>query len=190
MLPYRDSKPVGAADFYFAINATFRFLRRRLGEAKLREYWRQLGQDYYAPVARAWRREGLSAVEDYWREFFEAEPDGEVEIERREGPAPSVTLEVRDCPAIRHLREGNREIDPGFCQHCYHVSAAMAEGAELEVRVQGGNGTCTQTFSPRTVPPAPPQENSAIATCHPLTKDKGPGTKNKGPRTKNLERKP
>ena len=30
-LPYTDTKPVGAADFYFAINATFRFVLNKLG---------------------------------------------------------------------------------------------------------------------------------------------------------------
>ena len=30
-LPYQDTKPQGAADFYFAINATFRFIHARLG---------------------------------------------------------------------------------------------------------------------------------------------------------------
>jgi len=38
-LAYTDSKPQGAADFYFAINATFRFIRRTLGEEALRAYW-------------------------------------------------------------------------------------------------------------------------------------------------------
>ena len=32
MLPYSDSKPIGAADFYFAINATFRFIEVKLME--------------------------------------------------------------------------------------------------------------------------------------------------------------
>ena len=31
-LPFTDTKPTGAADFYFAINATFRFIQKRLGQ--------------------------------------------------------------------------------------------------------------------------------------------------------------
>ena len=45
-LPYLDTKPVGAADFYTAINATFRFIERRLGRDGLLRYWHELGQRY------------------------------------------------------------------------------------------------------------------------------------------------
>ena len=41
-LPYTDKKLVGAADFYFAINATFRFVLNRFGLAGLRQYWTEL----------------------------------------------------------------------------------------------------------------------------------------------------
>ena len=58
-----------------------------------------------------------------------------------------VVLEVRTCPAIAYLRAHGREIVPCFCQHCHFVSAAMGEGAGVEVRVQGGNGSCTQRFA-------------------------------------------
>ena len=73
-LPYKDAKPVGAADFYFAINATFRFLLARFGPDGLRKYWGDLGARYFAPVASGWRTGGLAAVADYWRAFFAAEP--------------------------------------------------------------------------------------------------------------------
>ena len=57
MLPYSDTKPVGAADFYFAINATFQFIRRSLGAAALEEYWSDLGRWYFRPVLfrRKWK---------------------------------------------------------------------------------------------------------------------------------------
>ena len=72
-LPYRDTKPVGAADFYFAINATFRFILQRFGLEGLRGYWTDLGAQYYAPVSAAWQQRGLPGVAAYWRAFFAAE---------------------------------------------------------------------------------------------------------------------
>lgn len=149
-LPYLDTKPVGAADFYFAINATFRFIRETLGESALRSYWENMGRDYFAPVSERWIQGGLPAVAAYWRAFFSAEPGAQVEV--REEPN-LVVLEVRICPAIRHLRMGGRVIDPGFCHHCYHVSEAIAARAGLAARVKGGNGTCRQTFGPTSVAP-------------------------------------
>jgi hypothetical protein len=142
-LPYTDTKPVGAADFYFAINATFRFVLRKFGIEGLRRYWIDLGARYFAPVSARWSTGGLPAVADYWRAFFAAEPGADVEVSSGDA---SVTVNVRVCPAIAHLRKGGREIVPCFCQHCYFIGEAMAAPAGLTVRVEGGNGSCRQTF--------------------------------------------
>src|SRR6185436_15603962 len=100
VLPYVDTKPVGAADFYFAINATFRFVLKRLGIEGLRQYWTDLGTNYFAPVTARWRAGGLPAVAEYWRAFFAAEPSAKVDV--HETP-DSMTLDVKVCPAIKHL---------------------------------------------------------------------------------------
>jgi hypothetical protein len=145
-LPYTDAKPVGAADFYFAVNATFRFILARLGMEGLRRYWAEMGASYYRPVTERWRLGGLPSVAEYWRAFFQAEPGAQVEISRS---ADAVTLDVKVCPAIKHLRENGRQIVPSFCQHCYFVGEAVAAPAGLTVRVSGGNGSCVQRFAKR-----------------------------------------
>lgn len=143
-LPYTDTKPVGAADFYAAVNATFRFIEKQFGMEGLRRYWAEMGARYHAPVTERWRVGGLAAVAEHWRAFFAAEPGAEVDVHQAEN---EVVVEVRTCPAIRYLRGHGREIVPHFCQHCHFVSAAMGAGADIEVRVCGGNGTCTQRFA-------------------------------------------
>ncbi len=145
-LPYSDSKPVGAADFYFAINATFRFILTRLGMEGLRRYWADMGASYYQPVTERWRQGCLPSVAEYWRAFFQAEPGAAVEVGQS---ADAVTLDVKVCPAIKHLRENGRAIVACFCQHCYFVSEAIAAPAGLTVRVSGGNGSCVQRFVKR-----------------------------------------
>lgn len=158
-LPYRDTKAVGAADFYFAINATFRFILERLGEAGLRRYWSDLGSTYFAPVTAAWKSSGLLAIASYWRAFFAAEPGGQVSVELE---SDRVVLDVKRCPAIQHLRAHGRTIVPCFCEHCYFVSEAMAAPAGFAVRVIGGNGTCRQTFRIRDTQ-CDPQDVSTIS---------------------------
>ena len=74
-LPFTDTKPVGAADFYFAINATFRFIEKEFGPEGLRRYWQDLGSRYYAQVTAAWKRGGLPAVA--WRDRHII-PNGEI----------------------------------------------------------------------------------------------------------------
>lgn len=146
-LPYRDSKPAGAPDFYFAIQATFRFILENFGPAGLHQYWRDLGTTYFAPVTARWQQGGLPAVAAYWRAFFDAEPGAEVAVHCS---PDAVELAVRVCPAIKHLRTHAREILPCFCDHCAVIGEAMAAPAGLTVRVEGGNGTCKQIFSPVT----------------------------------------
>jgi len=158
-LPYQDTKPQGAADFYFAINATFRFIHARLGRAGWVRYLQEMGQGYFAPVNEAWRSGGLPVVAAYWRAFFAAEPGAEVEVRETN---EEVILEVRKCPAIHHLREQAREIVPFYCEHCYHLNHARAEAAGLAMRLQGGAGQCRHVFSRKF---ATPQDMNAIRTC-------------------------
>ena len=158
-LPYTDTKPVGAADFYFAINATFQFMLRKLGMEGLRRYWTELGSRYHAPVTGSWQEGGTTAIARYWRDFFKAEPGAAVEVSEL---ADEVRLEVKVCPLIKHLRDNGRTILPCLCQHCYFVSEAMAGPAGYTVRVSGGNGSCTQRFLKREAG-TPPQNLEDIA---------------------------
>jgi hypothetical protein len=158
-LPYSDTKPQGSADFYFAINATFRFIRQRLGLDGWRRYLEDLGRSYYAPANRQWRDGGLPAVARYWRAFFAAEPGGSVEV--AELP-DRVEVRVAVCPALTHLRAGGRVIVREYCQHCYHVGRVRAEEAGLTMRLAGGNGSCRHTFATAAAG-LPPQDAGAIA---------------------------
>lgn len=142
-LPYTDTKPHGHADFYLAVNATFRFIIARFGYDRLRQYWNDIGTSYYKPVSDNWKLGGLTAVADYWRAFFAAEPGAGVEVTELKD---EVRIEVRTCPMIKHLRNKERDIVPCFCQHCHFVSEAIAAPAGLTARIVGGNGSCTQRF--------------------------------------------
>lgn len=135
---------MAAADFYFAINATFRHIHDTYGEQALIEYWEAMGGEFYRPVSERFREGGLHAVETYWKEFFAAEPGGSVGVQRREA---SVEIRVDDCPAIHHLRANGREVMPLYCRHCHHVSRVIAENAGIEFHLEGGGGACRQVFS-------------------------------------------
>jgi len=157
-LPYTDTKPQGSPDFYFAVNSTFRFLLRRLGREGWQHYLEEMGRGYFAPVNRQWSQGGLGAVARYWRAFFAAEPGSVVDVVEL---PDRVELRVHECPAIKHLRAGGREIVPAYCQHCYFLGSARAETAGLTMRLSGGNGSCCHTYA---LPAAglPPQSLAEI----------------------------
>jgi hypothetical protein len=134
---------MSAPDFYFAVNSIFRHIHDQYGRQSLVEYWRGLGREYYQRRAERWRAGGPEALAADWREYFAAEPQAEVEVAVVDG---NVELEVKVCPAIKHLRDQGREIVPYFCDHCDHVSGAMAEAAGYAFQRQGGAGSCRQRF--------------------------------------------
>jgi hypothetical protein len=150
VLPYTDTKPQGAADFFFAINATFRFVISKFGTEGWVEYLRDMAREYYRPVWHAWKVGGLDAVARYLVQSFEAEPDAVFAVRRDK---KSVVLDVVECPAIKHLRKDGRIIVPEFCQHCYFQYSEMARLAGFHMRLEGGNGACRQTFSSEALPP-------------------------------------
>lgn len=162
-LPYTDTKPQGAADFYCAINATFRFIHAHFGSAGWRRYLQELGRDYFAPVNERWRRDGLDGVARYWRAFFAAEPGADVSVHRE---TAAVRVEVRACPALKHLRALGRDVVPFYCQHCYHLGESRAAAAGLTMRVSGGDGSCIHTYA-RSDANLPAQDPQAIAEVRP-----------------------
>lgn len=135
---------MAAPNFYFGINATFRYIQQRYGREGLHAYWRAMAREYFANVIEHFAKGGLEAVEEYWQEFFEAEPGGEVSV-RREGS--EVIIEVKQCPAITYLKAKKRKIMDLYCEHCDVINKEMAEAAGLEFQMNGGNGSCGQVFS-------------------------------------------
>ena len=51
------------------------------------------------------------------------------------------------CPAIKHLRDNERDIVPYYCEHCDHICGVMAEAAGFTFGRTGGMGACKQTFT-------------------------------------------
>ena len=134
---------MAAPDFFFAVNATFRYLHDRYGMAELVRYWRDLGHEYYRARWERWRRDGVNAIASDWRNYFAEEPGADVSVSVKDD---TVDLDIRTCPAIKHLRDHGREIAPYFCEHCDHICGAMAEASGYRFERSGGMGSCQQRF--------------------------------------------
>lgn len=140
---------MSAPDFYFAVNAIFRHIHDRHGKPALVDYWRGLGREYYERRNRAWREGGPEAIAQDWRDYFQKEPQARVDVTVRAG---AVELDVKVCPAIKHLRDCGRDIVPYYCEHCDHTCGAMAEAVGMRFERTGGMGSCQQRFVPLGVP--------------------------------------
>jgi hypothetical protein len=135
---------MSAPDFYFAVNAIFRHLHDQYGKEALVDYWRSLGREYYRQRIEKWREGGPEAIAADWREYFAQEPQAEVNVDIQ--PHNTVVLDVKVCPAIKHLRDHGRDIVPYYCEHCDHICGAMAEQAGYAFERTGGMGSCRQRF--------------------------------------------
>lgn len=140
---------MSAPDFYFAVNAIFRHIHDRRGKPALVEYWRSLGREYYERRSRAWHEGGPEAIARDWRAYFQKEPQAEVDVTVCDGV---VDLDVKVCPAIKHLRDCGRDIVPYYCEHCDHTCGAMAEAVGMSFERTGGMGSCRQRFIPLGIP--------------------------------------
>ena len=140
---------MSAPDFYFAVNAIFRHIHDRYGMPGLVHYWQRLGREYYGARAAAWRGGGATAVARDWADYFAREPGAVVIVERPD--ERTVELDVRVCPAIKHLRDSGHDVVPYFCDHCDHVCGGMAELAGFAFERTGGMGSCRQRFTQLTV---------------------------------------
>lgn len=134
---------MSAPDFYFAVNSTARHIHDEYGMDVLIDYWRSLGREYYSQRIASWRAGGPRAIAEDWQHYFLHEPGADVETTVEEN---AVHLEIRVCPAIKHLRESGRDIVPYFCEHCDHTCGSMAEQAGFTFVRTGGMGSCQQSF--------------------------------------------
>lgn len=139
---------MSAPDFYYVNNAIFRHLHDRHGHETLVRYWRELGSQYYRSRSAKWVTGGPSAIASDWREYFLHEPHADVHVS---SDANQSVLDIRVCPAIKHLRDNDRDIVPYFCEHCDHVCGTMAQAAGFSFHRLGGMGSCRQTFVKLTI---------------------------------------
>jgi hypothetical protein len=132
---------MSAPDFYFVNNAMFRHIHDRYGMDALVGYWRSIGEGFYATRAARWKALGTVEIARDWIVYFAEEPQADVQVTSDE---TSVDLDVRVCPAIKHLRDHGRDIVPYFCNHCDEVTSAMVEPIGYRFERTGGMGSCRQ----------------------------------------------
>lgn len=139
-------------DFYFAINATFTHFTKHWGEQALIAYWQAMGREYLAPLARRFQTEGPAGIARYWADYYAEETVGKVLVSQTD--ADTVLIQVRECPAIGWLQDSkwasvHPPAHPMYCHHCLYVNRAMLEHTDYEFELEGGGGSCRQSFRRR-----------------------------------------
>ena len=133
--------------FHGLLDVTFRFFEENYGREGLRRYLRWLAENYYAELIDAARRDGLDALEKYWRDVADdemaAEAQAHMDVER---DGERLFIEVKRCPAFVWMEENGRQACECYCEQCAVMNAAIADAAGIEFELRGGQGQCVQVF--------------------------------------------
>lgn len=114
-------------DFHNYMNLGLEYLREHYGDDAVREYLRQFANTFYAPLKEAMNKNGLSALEEHFKNIYQLEEAAEdITFEH---PSPDeLVLRIKRCPAIAHMRRSCVAVSPLFYETTRTVNEAICEG--------------------------------------------------------------
>lgn len=135
-------------DFHGALSNGIEYLDRQYGEAAVKEYLRQFADSFYAPLKTEICRRGLAALKEHIERTYKIE-GGEVDIKFSED---EMTVRVKACPAITHMRSHGYHVARLFVETIRTVNEAICEdtpfAAEL-LEYDEQTGASVQKFTRR-----------------------------------------
>ncbi len=133
-------------DFHGALSEGIEYIHRHYGPGAVRDYLRQFAADFYAPLTEAVKERGLVAMKEHIEKIYAME-GGEININFDDS---EMTVEVKTCPAVSHMRKEGYMVAELFYETTKTVNEAICEGtgftAEL-VEYDHRTGRSVQRFS-------------------------------------------
>ncbi len=114
-------------DFHSSMNMGIHYLGERFGQEAVEMYLTRYTMHVYRPVIEKICLMGLSAIEETLRETYEKEKAADALVLTR--TSDSLTVHVRYCPAVRHLRQTGRIVSPWYRYTTETVMRILAEKA-------------------------------------------------------------
>ncbi len=132
-------------DFHGCFSFGLKFLLENYGEAEVEAYLRRLARNAYAPLIEALRLRGLPALHDHWQHIMTLEA---ADFDLRFANDDTLVLEVRECPAIAHMRARGYTICSHFCEATRIVNDEICRqaGCSAEVEYDQERASCVQRF--------------------------------------------
>ena len=131
-------------DFHGALCYAIHYLDSNFGYDATAAYLRQVGRTCYAPLSTRLKTEGLAALESHFRDVFEKE-SGKYDMAIEKG---ALVLQVKECPAIRHLTRTGQLYTKRFCESTVLVNDTICQSAGYKSSCvyEPGLGRCIQRF--------------------------------------------
>jgi len=131
-------------DFHGALCYAIKYLDEFYGRKSTKEFLHNLGTKVYSPLITQMKAKGLSALAMHFKNVFDHE-GGKIEIIYG---GDLLTIEVFECPAIKHLRTTGQLFTHRYCETTVQVNKAICESAgyNCSCEYKPGRAQCIQQF--------------------------------------------
>ncbi|MCF6177753.1 MAG: hypothetical protein L3J71_18505 [Victivallaceae bacterium] len=131
-------------DFHGATNTTINYIVDNFGEAALTEIFNRIGKDVYMSIHEGLKNDNLGELIEHLEYYFTREHgDFTLSVEDDE-----ILLEVKQCPAVEHIRKLGLELSPHFCQQTVEINNALCADTPWQCQTTIKElGVCRQTFT-------------------------------------------
>jgi len=132
-------------DFHGALSCGIQYLEDHYGVEAVRDYLRTFSLSFYAPLRAELTRRGLVALEKHFERIYGVE-GGDVSIRRDDD---ELVIEVKECPAVAHMRQQGIPVARLFGETTRAVNEALCEGSSYAAELRdydAETGACTQRF--------------------------------------------
>jgi hypothetical protein len=132
-------------DFHGCFSFGLEFLEQNYGLAEMEEFLRRMARNMYAPLIESLRLRGLPALQDHWQRIMSME---EADFDLHFTNDDVLVLEVKQCPAIHHMKAHGYAIAGHFCEHTRIVNDEVCRqaGYACSTEYDQQNGRCVQLF--------------------------------------------
>ncbi len=134
-------------DFHGATNTTIQYIMDHFGEDALKEIFTRVGKDVYRSIHNALKNDLPGELIEHLAYYCQREgADFYLNVRDDE-----ILLEIKDCPAVRHIKKLGLTLADNFCWQTIELNNALCDGTpwQCETTVTG-EGRCRQRFTRRT----------------------------------------
>jgi hypothetical protein len=111
-------------DFHGALSTGLIYIEQHYGPEAVREYLWQFATTFYAPLTEEVKQRGLIALKEHFERIYQLE-GGEFTITMS---PDELTLKVKACPAVTHIRKIGQKVAPLFSETTRTVNEAICDG--------------------------------------------------------------
>lgn len=112
-------------DFHVGLNFGIDYLAELYGDDAVVEYLEDYTRTYHKPLIEAIKKDGLDALEEYFRKLYEMEEASEViTFEQSED---ELIIFIKECPVIKYIKSRGEKISHMFVETTNTVNRVLVE---------------------------------------------------------------